>query len=293
MMAAASSGAVEMEELREHAWNPLLANPGRPCTCCSPGTSRRCRTGCGRWPAGWRGPGVLAAARAHSGRCRGCTWRPRSASSTGRSSWSATPAPMAPGAGAAVADIDGCGPPRWRRWPGTGTGYRRGWPRTPDGAGMFADPRLGPDRFARKLSLTLQAQADADAILARAESDLDRITEQITELRPGLGGRQGRCSTGSARTHPTEHHPAYCERRCRADRVRTRAGPRHCLRGPGRGDRHAGDRPRRGGRLLRPARAAGARRCQHSSPSRRRRPTGAPSGSPRSTASTTATWCAT
>ena len=31
-------------------------------------------------------------------------------------------------------------------------------------------------------------QADADAILVRAEADLDRITEQITELAAGLGG---------------------------------------------------------------------------------------------------------
>ena len=51
-----------------------------------------------------------------------------------------------------------------------------------------ADPRIGPERFARKLSLTLSAAADADAILARAEQDLDRITEDITELAAELGG---------------------------------------------------------------------------------------------------------
>ena len=51
-----------------------------------------------------------------------------------------------------------------------------------------ADPRLGPERFARKLSLTLSAEADSDAILARAENDLDRITEEITGLAAGLGG---------------------------------------------------------------------------------------------------------
>jgi uncharacterized protein (DUF885 family) len=54
--------------------------------------------------------------------------------------------------------------------------------------GDFADPRIGPERFARKLSLTLSAAADPDAILARAETDLDRITEQITEVAAGLGG---------------------------------------------------------------------------------------------------------
>jgi len=51
-----------------------------------------------------------------------------------------------------------------------------------------ADPRLGPERFARKLSLTLSAEADSDAILARAENDLDRVTEEITGLAAELGG---------------------------------------------------------------------------------------------------------
>ena len=54
--------------------------------------------------------------------------------------------------------------------------------------GDFADPRIGAERFARKLSLTLSAQADSDAILARAEADLERITEHITALAAELGG---------------------------------------------------------------------------------------------------------
>jgi uncharacterized protein (DUF885 family) len=56
------------------------------------------------------------------------------------------------------------------------------------GPAGFADPRIGPERFARKLSLTLSAAADPDAILTRAEADLDRITAQITEVAAGLGG---------------------------------------------------------------------------------------------------------
>jgi uncharacterized protein (DUF885 family) len=56
------------------------------------------------------------------------------------------------------------------------------------GDGDFADPRIGAQRFARKLSLTLSAQADSDAILARAEADLERITEHITRLAAELGG---------------------------------------------------------------------------------------------------------
>ena len=52
----------------------------------------------------------------------------------------------------------------------------------------FADPRIGPERFARKLSLTLSAAADADAILARAQADLDRVSEEIAELAAELAG---------------------------------------------------------------------------------------------------------
>jgi uncharacterized protein (DUF885 family) len=54
--------------------------------------------------------------------------------------------------------------------------------------GEFADPRIGVERFARKLSLTLSAAADADDILARAEADLDRVTEAMTALAAEMGG---------------------------------------------------------------------------------------------------------
>jgi uncharacterized protein (DUF885 family) len=55
-------------------------------------------------------------------------------------------------------------------------------------AGEFANPRLGAERFARKLSLTLNTQADADAILARAEADLDRVSEQIAAVAADIAG---------------------------------------------------------------------------------------------------------
>jgi len=42
-------------------------------------------------------------------------------------------------------------------------------------SGEFADPRVGAERFGHKLSLTLNAAADADAILARAEADLSHL----------------------------------------------------------------------------------------------------------------------
>jgi uncharacterized protein (DUF885 family) len=45
----------------------------------------------------------------------------------------------------------------------------------------FRDPRIGAERFSRKLALTLDSEADAASIVARAEADLDRVTEEITE----------------------------------------------------------------------------------------------------------------
>ena len=56
------------------------------------------------------------------------------------------------------------------------------------------DPRLGPDRFARKLALTLDTASGADAVLARAESDLERIEALIAETAARLddGDADGR-----------------------------------------------------------------------------------------------------
>jgi uncharacterized protein (DUF885 family) len=57
-----------------------------------------------------------------------------------------------------------------------------------------ADPRLGAERFSHKLSLTLDTAASADAVLGRAEADLAHIEAAIAEtaarLDPG-GEREG------------------------------------------------------------------------------------------------------
>ena len=58
--------------------------------------------------------------------------------------------------------------------------------------GGFADPRIGAELFARKLSLTLNTQADADAILARAHADLDRVSQEIAALAAEIVGRGSR-----------------------------------------------------------------------------------------------------
>ncbi len=55
--------------------------------------------------------------------------------------------------------------------------------RLPDSDG---DPRLGEERFAAKLWYTLDTQTTPDALLTRAESDLQAVEEELAELTSGL-----------------------------------------------------------------------------------------------------------
>ncbi len=50
------------------------------------------------------------------------------------------------------------------------------------------DPRLGAERFARKLELTLDSATAADAVLSRAEADLERVEQEIAEVAARMGG---------------------------------------------------------------------------------------------------------
>ena len=54
--------------------------------------------------------------------------------------------------------------------------------------GPGPDPRIGPERFARKLAHTLDAAATADEILARAETELVRVEEGIARTAARLEG---------------------------------------------------------------------------------------------------------
>jgi len=56
------------------------------------------------------------------------------------------------------------------------------------------DPRLGAERFARKLALALDTANDADAVLTRAEADLERLEGLIAETAARLddGDADGR-----------------------------------------------------------------------------------------------------
>jgi len=50
------------------------------------------------------------------------------------------------------------------------------------------DPRLGAEAYSRKLALTLDTASDADAVLARAEADLAVVEERIAETAARLDG---------------------------------------------------------------------------------------------------------
>ncbi len=180
----------EIEELREHTWNPLLANPGQAIYMLlardyAP-LPDRLHSLAGRLA---RGPGrARGRPRQRSGGCRRSTWRPRSPSSAGRSRWSRRPGPASADRGPAAgrrAEVDQARPAALEA-----LAAHRDWlaarlAEASAAADGFADPRLGPELFSRKLSLTLQAAADADAILARAEADLERITDEITRVAAG------------------------------------------------------------------------------------------------------------
>jgi hypothetical protein len=70
------------------------------------------------------------------------------------------------------------------------------------GGGGFAEPRIGAELFAHKLSLVLSAAADSDAILARAQEDLDRVSEEIAVLAAEMAG------PGTSRPRAGSHDPA-------------------------------------------------------------------------------------
>ncbi len=204
----------EIEELREQTWNPLLANPGSALYMLlardyAP-LPDRLHSLAGRLS---RVPDALAAARASLGRMPKVHLETaitqfdgtialvtKAAADPGGANAGGADAVRADavGAGAAAADVDRARPAALdalaahRDWLAGRlaelSAAERPGSAGADGSDGFADPRLGPELFSRKLSLTLQAAADADAILARAEADLERVTEEITRVAAGLGG---------------------------------------------------------------------------------------------------------
>jgi uncharacterized protein (DUF885 family) len=179
----------EIEELREHTWNPLLANPGSAIYMLlardyAP-LPERLHSLAGRLA---QVPDALAAARSALGPM------PQVHLETAITQFSGTIALVTEAAADAAGTDAAAEVEKARPAALEALVTHRDWlaarlaELSAAGPDAFADPRLGPELFSRKLSLTLQAAADADAILARAESDLERITEEITRVAGGLGG---------------------------------------------------------------------------------------------------------
>ena len=176
----------EIDELREHTWNPLQANPGKAiyqllARDFAP-LPERLGSVAGRLA---EIPAALAEARKQLGRM------PRVHLETAIGQFDGTIALVSNEIDAALEAAPECGAQLGRVRPAAleALTEHRTWLSAqlaaPDG---FADPRIGPERFARKLSLTLSAAADADAILARAQADLDRVSEEIAQLAGQMAG---------------------------------------------------------------------------------------------------------
>jgi uncharacterized protein (DUF885 family) len=177
----------EIDELREHTWNPLLANPGKAiyqllARDFAP-LPDRLGSVAGRLA---EVPAALAGARRQLGRM------PRVHLETAIGQFDGTIALVSNQIDAALEEAPQCAARLTQVRPAALdalTGHRAWLAAQLAEADGFADPRIGPERFARKLSLTLSAAADADAILARAEADLDQVSEQIAELAAHITGQ--------------------------------------------------------------------------------------------------------
>jgi uncharacterized protein (DUF885 family) len=190
MMAGSVARRVfELDELREHTWNPLHANPGKAiyqllARDFAP-LPERLAAMAGRLA---QVPAALAEARGQLGSM------PQVHTETAIGQFAGTIALVSGEIDRALAAAPQCGPQldQVRTAALTALTEHRDWlsARLAEGTGSggFADPRIGPGRFARKLSLTLNTSADADAILARAQADLDRVSDEIAELAAQLAG---------------------------------------------------------------------------------------------------------
>jgi uncharacterized protein (DUF885 family) len=179
----------EIDELREHAWNPLQANPGKAiykllARDFAP-LPDRLGSVAGRLA---EIPAVLAEARRQLGRM------PRVHIETAIGQFDGTIALVSKEIDAALETAPQCAARLAQVRPAALealAGHRTWLDAQLSDADGFADPRIGAERFGRKLSLTLNAAADAGAILARAQADLDRVSEQIAELAGEISGAVG------------------------------------------------------------------------------------------------------
>jgi uncharacterized protein (DUF885 family) len=158
--------AFEIDELHGYTWNPLLANPGKAIyqllTRDFAPLPERLASVAGRLA---EVPGTLAEARRQLGRM------PKVHVETAIGQFDGTIALVSKQVDAALDAAPQCTARLAEVRPAALealTEHRTWLSARLAEADAFADPRLGPERFARKLSLTLGAAADAEAILARA-----------------------------------------------------------------------------------------------------------------------------
>ena len=168
-----------IDELREHEWNPMVANPGRGIYLLlardfAP-LPERLRSAARRLACL---PESLAAARAVLGTMPGVHIETALTQFAGTQHLIAGElAALAGGANGAERELGAAMPvaleaigehTRWLR--------QRLADGTRDG---FRDPRIGAELFSRKLRLVLDTDLAADEILSRAEADLARVSGQI------------------------------------------------------------------------------------------------------------------
>ena len=172
----------ELDELREHTWNPMVANPGRAIYGLTAREfappSDRLHSLAGRLRAI---PHVLTTARTSLGAM------PKVHLETAVDQFAGTEVlitteidRLLERSPASRAEIDATRPAALEALEA-----HRAWLAdrlaTAGHEDSFRDPRIGAEHFSRKLVLTLDAEAEAASILFRAEADLARVTEEITE----------------------------------------------------------------------------------------------------------------
>jgi uncharacterized protein (DUF885 family) len=176
--------AFEIDELHEHTWDPQLVNPGRAIYMLlardfAPLPDRLAAVA-GRLA---EVPATLAAARAQ------LESMPLVHTETAIGQFSGTMTLISTEIDAALAAAPQCAGLIEAVRPAAlaALAEHRDWlsAQLPTATG---DPRIGAERFARKLSLKLNATADAAGILARAQADLDRVSDELTTVAASLGG---------------------------------------------------------------------------------------------------------
>jgi hypothetical protein len=191
-----------IDELREHEWNPMVANPGRaiydllardfaPLPDRLRSAARRLATL----------PESLAAARSVLGPM------PEIHIETALTQFAGTERLLTGELRRAASDVPGAGRDLDEVLPGAMdaiAGHTR-WLEERLASGRrdgFRDPRLGADLFARKLALVLDTELPVEQIVARAEADLAQASEELAAAAEYIGTTPGGPGTAPAAAGP-------------------------------------------------------------------------------------------